>query len=66
MPIVAFITCIFVGFVLKPKTVIEEVELSGEFKRRRAFSVIITYIAPVCIIAILVSSVLSAFGILNI
>ena len=66
MPIVALFTAIFVAYFLKPKTVIEEVELSGKFKWRGLFSVVIKYVAPVFIVAILVSSVLDAFGVLNI
>ena len=66
MPIVAFVTCILVGYVLKPKMLIEEVELNGAFKSKRLFSVVIRYVAPVCILAILASSVLSAFGIIKI
>ncbi len=67
MPVVAIATCIFVGFVLKPKAVIEEVQLEGEkFRMRGMFSVVIRFIAPVCILAILISSVLSAFGIIKI
>ena len=66
MPIVALITCIFVAFFIKPKSVIEEASLSGEFKGHRLFSVVICYVAPVCILAILVSSVLSAFGVISI
>ena len=66
MPIVALATAIFVGFFLKPRAVIEEVELSGEFKQKKLFSVVIRYIAPICILAILVSSVLSAFGVIKI
>ena len=66
MPIVALCTCIFVGFFIKPKALIEEVELSGKFKGKALFSVMIRYIAPVCILAILISSVLSAFGIIKI
>ncbi len=66
MPIVAFLTCIFVGYVIKPKTVIEEVELNSKFKKRRLFEVIIKYVAPICIVLILVSSVLDAFGIFKI
>ncbi len=63
MPIIAFFTCIFVSFIIKPKTVIEEVELSGRFKWRGLFAVVIKYVAPVCILAILVSAILSAFGV---
>ena len=66
MPIVALLTSILVGFFLKPKSVIEEVELSGKFKSKILFSVVIRYVAPVCILVILVSSILSAFGLIKI
>ena len=66
MPIVAFFTCIFVGYVIKPQAVIEEVELTGKFKRKALFTVVIKYIAPVCIALILISSVLDAMGIMKI
>ena len=66
MPIVAFLTCIFVGYVIKPKTLTDEIESSGQFKRKKMFVVIIKYIAPVCIILILVSSILDAMGIAKI
>ena len=66
MPIVALATSIFVGFFLKPKAIIEEVELSEKFKFKKLFTVVIRYVAPVCIITILVSSVLNVFGIISI
>ena len=66
MPIVALATCIFVGFVLKPKAIIEEVSIDNAFKWRGLFSVVIRYVAPVCILAILASSILSAAGIISI
>ncbi|MBQ2898068.1 MAG: sodium-dependent transporter [Clostridia bacterium] len=66
MPVVAFFTSIFVGYVIKPKTIADEVEISGKFKRKALFEVVIKYLAPVCIILILVSSVLDAFGIFKI
>ena len=66
MPIVAFLTCIFVGYIIKPKTLTDEIESSGKFKRKKMFVVIIKYIAPVCIILILVSSILDAMGIAKI
>lgn len=66
MPIVAFLTCIFVGYVVKPKTLIEEIKLSSEFKREKLFVVMIKYVAPICIVLILISSVLDVFGILKI
>ena len=66
MPIVAIFTCIFVGFILKPKPIIEEVEVSAPFKGKKLFVVVIKYIAPIFLVAILVSSVLDVFGIVKI
>lgn len=67
MPVVAFLTCILVGYILKPKTIIEEAEAEGAgFKGKGLFIVVIKYLAPICIVAILISSVLSAFGIISI
>ena len=62
MPIVAFLTCIFIGHVIKPKAVIEEVEINGVFKRKKVFEIFIKYIAPVFIILILLSSIANTMG----
>lgn len=66
MPIVALLTCIFVGYVIKPETLIEEIELTGSFKAKKLFTVVVKYIAPVCIVLILISSILDALGIMTI
>ena len=66
MPIVAIFTCIFIGFILKPKAIIDEVEISAPFKGKKLFVVVIKYIAPIFLVAILVSSVLDVFGIVKI
>ncbi len=67
MPIVAFLTCILVGYVVKPAPLIEEAEAEGTpFQGKKLFVFVIKYLAPVCIVAILISSVLSAFGIISI
>jgi NSS family neurotransmitter:Na+ symporter len=66
MPIVALMTCLFVAYVIGTKTIIEEVKLSSQFKREKIFAVMIKYIAPVCILAILITSVLGAFNIFSI
>ena len=63
MPIVAFLTCVFIGFVIKPQSIIDEVEISGKFKKKKLFVVIIKYVAPICLILILISSILDAFGV---
>ncbi len=66
MPIVAFFTCIFVGYIIKPKAIVEEIELSAKFKREKLFTFVIKYLAPICIVLILISSVLDALGIAKI
>lgn len=66
MPVVAFLTCVFVGYVIRPQSLIEEIELNGPFRRKAIFSVMIRYIAPICIVLILVSSVLDVLGIVKI
>lgn len=66
MPIAAIITCIFVGHVIGCNFIEEEVESSGEFKRKKLFRVMIRYIAPVMLAAILVSELLKYFGIISI
>ena len=67
MPVVAFITCVFVGFFLKPKTIVEELESHGnKFNFKKPYGFIIKYVAPVCIILILISSILDVFGIVKI
>ena len=66
MPIVAFCTCIFIGYVIKPQSIIEEVEVSDKFKKKKLFTIVIKYFAPICIVLILVSSVLDVVGICKI
>jgi NSS family neurotransmitter:Na+ symporter len=58
MPIVALLTCVFIGYVIKPKAIADEVALTGKFKSEKLFTVVIKYIAPVCILLILISSIL--------
>ena len=81
MPIVALLTSVFIGYILKPKaiieeiestyilkpkTIIEEIESTSTFKSKRLFVVVTKYIAPICLVIILVSSILSAFGVISI
>lgn len=54
------------GYVVKTKIISDEVALTSPFKRKRMFELIIRYIAPICIVAILISSVLSALGVMKI
>lgn len=67
MPIVALFTCFFVGFIIKPQAVIDEVRQDGEkFKAAKMFSVMIKWIAPIFLILILLSSIASALGFMSI
>ena len=66
MPIVAILTCIFVGYIIKPKLFIEEAEVSGRLKMKKMFVVMIKYIAPIFILLILISAILEAAGLLKI
>ncbi len=64
MPIVALLTCFFVGFVIKPQTIIEEACAEGaSFKGKHLFTVVIKWVAPIILVAILISSILNALGI---
>lgn len=64
MPIVALLTCFFVGFVIKPQTIIEEACAEGaSFKGRHLFTIVIKWVAPIILVAILISSILNALGI---
>lgn len=65
MPICALLTCIFVAYVIGVNVIHDEVKLSSDFKRQKLFDIMIKYVAPVLIAAILVSSVLEALGIIK-
>lgn len=66
MPIVAFLTCVFVGFIVKPETITDEVESSTQkFKSKKLYIVLIKYVAPILVLLILFSSVLNALGIIT-
>ena len=58
MPVVAIGTCILVGWVVKPETIINEATKNGEkFGRKTLFIVMIKYIAPVMLLVLLLGSV---------
>jgi len=62
MPIVALLTCVFVGWIIKPQTIIDEIEQSGPFKLKGAWTVMIKYVAPVLVVVILIAYVAAQFG----
>ena len=66
MPIVALSTCIFVGYIIKPQAIIDEVEINGPFKEKKFYTIMIKYIAPIMIIGILLFSVMEVMGIITV
>ncbi len=57
MPIIAIGTCIFIGWVIKPKAIIEEVEKSGhKMGRKGLYSVMIKFVAPVLLLILFLKS----------
>ena len=63
MPLVALLSCILIGWVVKPQVIIDEVTLGGyKFGRKRLYIVMVKFIAPVLLAALLLQS----FGILNV
>lgn len=62
MPVVALLTCILIGWIAKPKTVIDEVSQGGKYKfgRKILYIVMIKFVAPVLLAVLL----LQAFGII--
>ena len=63
MPVVAIVTCVFVGWVLGPDKIEEEI-LKGEprFAARGLYRVMVRYVAPILIGAVLVSEICRNLG----
>lgn len=62
MPLVALFTCILIGWVVKPKTVIDEVTIGGvKFGRKRLYEIMIRWIAPIMLIALLLQAFAGMF-----
>ena len=62
MPIVALLICVFVGWIITPKDLIEEIKLNSPFRAEKAWVVMIKFLAPVLVIAILVWNIISILG----
>ena len=58
MPVVAIGTCILVGWILKPEYITAEITRNGEkFGRRGLYVIMIKYVAPVMLIALLLKAI---------
>jgi len=57
MPVVAIATCILVGWVVKPKSIIDEITLGGvKFRREKLYVVMVKYVTPVMLLFLLLQS----------
>ncbi len=57
MPLICMISCVFIGWVLKPEWIIKEMESSGDkMTRKRLYAVMIKYIAPVVMFILFLQS----------
>ena len=57
MPIVSIGTCILIGWILKPKTVIDEVEKTGiKMGRKGLYTVMVKWVAPILLFLLLLKS----------
>lgn len=65
MPIVALLTCVFVGWIIKPQAIVDEVRASSKFAAAPAWAIMIKYIAPVLVTVILVAYVAQQFGLFS-
>ncbi len=63
MPVVAISTCILVGWILKPKSIIDEVTLGGhKFGREKLYVVMVKFVTPLMLLLLLAQ----ALGLLNV
>lgn len=65
VPVVALLTCIFVGWIIKPAEIINEVKRSSPFRGYKLFTVMVRYVAPILVIVILAASILEGLGIIK-
>jgi len=57
MPIVALLTCLLVGWVVGPQTVIDEVTLGGfKFSRKALYVVMVKVVVPILLLILLLQS----------
>ncbi len=64
LPIVAIVTCVIVGWFIEKNLITKEIGLDKNKFLNAYFNVIVKYVAPICIFIILVSGLLSQFGVI--
>lgn len=57
MPFISLLTCILIGWILKPSWICEEMESSGHpFRRKRLYAFMIRYVAPLMMAVLFLQS----------
>ena len=57
MPFISLLTCIFIGWVIKPKWICDEMESSGHrFGRKKLYIFMIRYVVPVMMAVLFLQS----------
>ena len=57
LPVVAILTCLLIGWIVKPKVVIDEIEDGGHvFKMKKVYLFVLKFFAPLAITLILLSN----------
>lgn len=57
MPFIALLSCILIGWILKPKWITDEMERNGEkMHRKRLYNVMVKFVAPVMMAALFLQS----------
>lgn len=57
MPLIAIATCVFVGYFWGVKNIFAEAELSGPFKNKKYYTIMVRYVAPICIGAVWITTI---------
>lgn len=64
IPVCAILMCAFIGHVMKPSIIADEVKTEGQrFRSERAFAIMIRYVCPAILIVILVTCILDVTGV---
>lgn len=61
MPIVALMTCILVGYVVKTTYIESEIEKNERFRSKGLYRIMIRYVCPACMLIIFFSSLFMSF-----
>ncbi len=62
MPLAALATCLLITRIVGLDRIAQEMEQSSAFKRKNMYNLFMRYLAPVCIVLILLSSVANVMG----